>query len=105
MADGVDCELCSSATVEHVRTGPTGIQVWVCSHCGDLKRWCPECNQGWIRRMRVSGASDDAYVCDECEATWLEAPEREQQIVGMSQIPGVPARVTARDVRVVREQG
>ncbi len=104
MAGGVGCELCSTPTVQRVRTGPTGIEVWVCSRCGDLKRWCPECNQGWIRRTQVAGAFADVYICDECEATWLEAPEREQQIVGTSQIPGAPPVLRARDIRVVREQ-
>jgi hypothetical protein len=105
MTGGIDCELCSTPTVERVRTGPTDIEVWVCSRCGDLKRWCPDCDQGWIRRMRVAGASADVYVCDECEATWLKAPEREQDIVSLSQVPGLSAKPSARNIQIIREQG
>ena len=101
---GIDCELCSTPTVQLVRTGPTGIDVWVCSRCRDLKRWCPDCDQGWIRRLRVTGAWAEVYACDECEATWLDAPERAQEIVGMGQIPGRHAKPTADEIELVRER-
>jgi hypothetical protein len=66
----VNCELCGTATVRRVSDSPRGIEAWRCETCGDYKRWCPECNQGWIRRYRDPLIEVEIYSCDECEAAW-----------------------------------
>ena len=57
--------------MQRVGESPTGIDAWECATCGDFKRWCPECDQGWVRRFRLEGTDVQPYSCDECEAAWL----------------------------------
>ena len=64
------CELCHTPTVRLVRREGTGVGVWRCERCGDLKRWCPRCEQGWVRHFRSQSTGQDLYSCDECYATW-----------------------------------
>ncbi|SFJ33561.1 hypothetical protein SAMN05421753_11899 [Planctomicrobium piriforme] len=34
---------------------------------------CPRCDgQGIVEKLRVRSTGEILYVCDECEATWLE---------------------------------
>ena len=73
MSQQVLCEVCGKQAVLQVGERPAGVSLWSCSLCGDGKRWCPRCDQGWIRRFRVTGMVDDIYSCDECEATWESA--------------------------------
>lgn len=84
----VNCELCGTATVRRVSDSPRGIEAWRCDSCGDYKRWCPECNQGWIRCYRDSVIEIDIYSCDECEAAWPYA-----QSIG---VPGDSRRMVLR---------
>lgn len=70
----MECELCRAQTVQRATDSPPGVEAWRCTVCGDFKRWCPECNQGWIRRFRVPGADTEIYSCDECEAAWQSVP-------------------------------
>jgi hypothetical protein len=67
-----ECEVCREAAVVHRRddAAAVAVQVWVCTRCGDLKRWCPRCEQGWIRRCRVLTAGVDFFCCDACAASW-----------------------------------
>ena len=101
----VDCELCRGATVQPVRTEESGAQVWVCSECGDLKRWCTRCDQGWLRRLQITGLPADVYSCDECDATYpfLDAAGtlgQDLQSYLDSRVPGWHAT----DIAVVRER-
>lgn len=66
----IDCELCGTATVRRVSDSPRGIEAWRCETCGDYRRKCPQCNQGWVRRYRDPIIEVDIYSCDECEASW-----------------------------------
>lgn len=67
------CPQCKSNTVVRVREDPIGVELWRCSRCGEIKRWCPGCNQGWLKRTVITGRSQIIYVCDECDSTWLSA--------------------------------
>ena len=67
----VICEVCELNAVASVRAEANGVEVWRCSHCGDMKRWCSCCGQGWVRRWRLAGLSPDFYSCDECDATYI----------------------------------
>jgi hypothetical protein len=84
----VTCEHCRTATVRRVSDSPRGIEAWRCDTCGDYKRWCPECNQGWIRRYRDPIIERDIFSCDECEAAWPFA-----QSIG---VPGDSRRMVLR---------
>ena len=33
--------------------------------------WCPRCNQGFIREVRINALNLDAFLCEECDALWL----------------------------------
>ena len=70
MDRGVRCELCGTPTVYRIGEGPAGVEQWRCAECGDFKRWCPQCDQGWIRRFRVPDTDQQVYSCDECEVAW-----------------------------------
>ena len=73
--EGVTCELCDTPTVHRTAESPSGVEGWRCVRCGDFKRWCPHCNQGWIRRFRVRATDTELYSCDECEAAWGSVAE------------------------------
>ena len=66
----LECEVCGEVAVEHRYDEPSGVGVWCCRSCGDLKRWCPRCDQGWIRRFQLAAANTEFLACDECDATW-----------------------------------
>ena len=74
-ASAVHCELCGTATVQRAGESPPGIEAWRCTACGDFKRWCRECEQGWIRRFQVRATEVELYSCDECEAAWPSVAE------------------------------
>jgi len=40
-----------------------------------MRIWCPECNQGWLHAVVIRALNQNAYICDECEATWLKRNE------------------------------
>ncbi|HVG46011.1 MAG TPA: hypothetical protein VM890_14815 [Longimicrobium sp.] len=69
MTSALECEVCRAAAVRLLRQEAEA-WVWRCAECGDLKRWCPRCDQGWVRRLRDPGDGGEVYSCDECEATW-----------------------------------
>ncbi len=71
----VKCEFCGADAVTCVRTDGVGVQTWLCDQCGDLKRWCPDCDQGWVRRRSIPGLAADFYSCDECDATCESAAD------------------------------
>jgi len=73
MSRRVRCEACGKRAVFKVGERPGGVSLWSCALCGDAKRWCPRCDQGWVRRYQVTGIERDMYSCDECEATWENA--------------------------------
>ena len=66
----VHCEVCAGRRVHAVRRDPPGVALWACPDCGDAKRWCPRCDQGWIRRLTAPELPTDLYSCAECDATW-----------------------------------
>lgn len=33
--------------------------------------WCPRCNQGYIREVRINALALDGFLCEECDALWL----------------------------------
>jgi predicted RNA-binding Zn-ribbon protein involved in translation (DUF1610 family) len=51
------------------------VSIWRCDTCGDLLRWCPGCDQGWIRRAKIKKKSVEVFVCEECETVWQSEPE------------------------------
>jgi ribosomal protein L37AE/L43A len=65
----VECEVCRAVAVRLIRREAEA-GVWRCEECGDLKRWCPRCGQGWVRRMRDPSDGGELHSCDECESTW-----------------------------------
>ncbi|MFL5382587.1 MAG: hypothetical protein ACJ8GN_08765 [Longimicrobiaceae bacterium] len=65
----LECEVCAAAAVRLIGT-ESRVELWRCERCGDLKRWCPRCDQGWIRRLRDESDGAELYPCDECEAAW-----------------------------------
>jgi hypothetical protein len=69
MTRALDCEVCPAAAVRFLRQEGE-VEVWRCEACGDLKRWCPRCDQGWIRRLRDPADGGELHSCDECDATW-----------------------------------
>ena len=34
--------------------------------------WCPRCEQGLVLDVAIPKAQVEAYLCDECEALWLD---------------------------------
>ena len=32
--------------------------------------WCPRCDQGDVKKVRINATGEVAHVCDECEALW-----------------------------------
>ena len=67
----VVCDVCGLNAVVPIRAEENGVEVWRCRHCGDMKRWCSCCGQGWVRRRRLAGLSPDFYSCDECDAAYV----------------------------------
>jgi transposase-like protein len=67
------CPHCETTTVVPIRDDPAGVQLWRCSACGEIKRWCPCCDQGWIARATVVLTGESIYVCQECDVTWTIA--------------------------------
>lgn len=33
--------------------------------------WCPRCEQGEVVAANINKTKDTVFVCEECEATWL----------------------------------
>jgi hypothetical protein len=75
MAQELRCEVCSATAVRLARRESSGTEVWRCGNCGDAKRWCPRCDQGWVRHVYADADKSDFYSCDECEATWATPEE------------------------------
>jgi transposase-like protein len=67
------CPACNTDSVVPVREDPKGVQLWKCSQCGEVKRWCPCCDQGWVTRAILAESGHVLYVCDECDASWLDS--------------------------------
>jgi len=67
---GVRCDYCGTPTVYPAGIATSGVEEWRCTTCRDLRRWCKECNQGWIRRFRLRTTGAELYSCDECEGAW-----------------------------------
>lgn len=65
------CKNCQTVTVEQVGENPVGVKYFVCSKCRESKRWCPRCNQGWVKKWVDSTTQEVLFNCEECEATWL----------------------------------
>lgn len=42
--------------------------------------WCPACDEGNLHAITLSGLTNPATLCEECEALWLgdEVPNAEQ---------------------------
>lgn len=66
----VQCEVCAGARVCRVRVDAPGVELWARLDCGDARRWCPRCAQGWVRRLTARGVPADLYSGDECAARW-----------------------------------
>jgi hypothetical protein len=48
--------------------------------------WCPRCDQGWIRKLRIRKTGEILYSCEECDATWRSAePISKAHFVDLSQ--------------------
>lgn len=75
MSPGVQCPTCKTFSVSQLREDPPGVQLWRCTQCGEVKRWCPVCNQGWVLHYVKNATGESLYCCDECEATWQEPTE------------------------------
>jgi ribosomal protein L37AE/L43A len=75
MSKVVQCPTCQTYTVELIRLDPHNVQIWRCKTCYEVKRWCPTCDQGWIRKIYVEGFSHEIFSCDECDATWESSDE------------------------------
>ena len=73
MVQHLECEVCGALAVRVVRRDPA--DVWHCARCGNVKRWCPRCRQGWVRRLREPVDNPELYSCEECEATWRHFSE------------------------------
>ena len=81
MSKTLVCPRCKNVAVTQVGTGANGEQIWKCSSCGLERVWCPECDQGWVKRMLIHPLEKTVFHCDECSAVW---PQRDQ--IGL---PGV----------------
>lgn len=33
---------------------------------------CPRCGQGWVLEVHIVALHRDAFLCEECEALWLD---------------------------------
>ena len=33
--------------------------------------WCPRCDQGNVKRMRIIATNETVHLCEECDALWL----------------------------------
>ena len=69
------CKKCKDGSRRLLRE-EAGVQMWRCEKCGDVLRWCPRCDQGWISKATVRKKEKTVFVCEECEATWLASPQR-----------------------------
>jgi ribosomal protein L37AE/L43A len=64
------CPYCETWTLTLIGEDPPRVGLWRCSNCGELKRWCPLCDQGWIVHGVLARSGRDLYACEECDATW-----------------------------------
>ena len=39
----------------------------------ELQVPCPRCGQDWIQEVRLIALEQDAFLCLECDALWLDA--------------------------------
>ncbi len=67
---GCLCDICGTGSVVFVREDPPGFQLFRCSNCHEIKRWCPRCGQGWLAHFVVDEAPHSRYICDECRTVW-----------------------------------
>lgn len=37
-----------------------------------MKVACPRCKQGWVCKVRYRQSGEVFFICEECEALWLE---------------------------------
>ena len=66
----VRCETCCTPTVRALPSTPGAPATHRCTRCGEVRAWCPRCDQGWVRHLRAASDHLDVYVCDECDAAW-----------------------------------
>jgi hypothetical protein len=33
--------------------------------------WCPRCDQGNVKRMKITATNETVHICEECDALWL----------------------------------
>lgn len=69
MDHACQCEYCGTFTVIHLAEDQ-GVEIYCCAKCGEIKRACPKCGQGWLRHYRNAIPPIDRYSCDECCFTW-----------------------------------
>lgn len=67
---GCLCDTCATPTVVFLRNDPPGFQLFQCSNCGEIKRWCPFCGQGWLIHYLVTEDPRSRYICDDCRSVW-----------------------------------
>lgn len=67
---GCLCDTCGIRSVVFVREDPPGFQLFRCSNCHEVKRWCPRCGQGWLAHFVVDETPHSRYICDECRTVW-----------------------------------
>jgi len=67
---GCLCDSCGTRSVIFVREDPPGFQLFRCSSCHEVKRWCPRCGQGWLVHFIVDDTPRSRYICDECRTVW-----------------------------------
>jgi len=37
--------------------------------------WCPRCNQGYVRKVRIRETGEVVHICEECDALWSAGKE------------------------------
>jgi len=40
---------------------------------------CPDCEQGWVEKIRVTPNALEGFLCNECEGFWLKEEEISKQ--------------------------
>jgi hypothetical protein len=75
MAESILCIHCQTKTVKLKSDPNDKVKAWQCHNCGELRYWCPACDQGWILHAVVKKDGTSIRLCEECETLWFSTSQ------------------------------
>jgi hypothetical protein len=73
MEEGILCTHCKEKTIFQINDIEGSVGMWQCRNCGELRYWCPACDQGWVVHGIIKKDNTSIRLCEECESMWFSS--------------------------------